>query len=161
MGDLYPELSAPPSTYPTPHVLPSQCVQHHGASETVPISAFESAVKINVGKSASDFHTNPPTEKKSLACTVSPIVQPNFSMRSSLEFDWNNQIFGKNVWANPSGDSAGSVWKVSAFLVLTEKRSSCRHDTYLSWLQRAVFLSITIHPEFRLQAGGCTMPQNP
>ena len=38
MGFLYPELSAPPSTNPTIHVLPSQCVQHHGASETVPVS---------------------------------------------------------------------------------------------------------------------------
>ena len=51
MGVLYPELSAPPSTYPTPHVLPSQCVQHHGASETVPVSRIDSAVKISVGKS--------------------------------------------------------------------------------------------------------------
>ena len=101
-------------------------------------------------------------------------------MRSSLEFDWNNHTFGENVWANPSGDSAGSVWKVSAFLVLTEKRSSCRHDTYLSWLQRAVFLSITIdnflhfvclhddesahilnrNIKFRVQAGNEAMPQN-
>ena len=32
MGFLYPELDAPPSTNPTLHVLPSQCVQHHGAS---------------------------------------------------------------------------------------------------------------------------------
>ena len=51
MGDVYPELSAPPSTYPTLHVLPSQCVQHHGSSETVPVSRVESAVKISVGKS--------------------------------------------------------------------------------------------------------------
>ena len=51
MGDLYPELSAPPSTYPTLHVLPSQCVQHHGASETVPVSRIDSAIKISVGKS--------------------------------------------------------------------------------------------------------------
>ena len=63
MGFLYPELDAPPSTNPTLHVLPSQCVQHHGASETVPVSRIESAVKISVGKSESDFHTNPPTEK--------------------------------------------------------------------------------------------------
>ena len=63
MGDLYPELSAPPNTYPTLHVLPSQCVQHHSASETVPVSRVESAVKISVGKSESDFHTNSPTEK--------------------------------------------------------------------------------------------------
>ena len=63
MGVLYPELSAPPSTYPTLHVLPSQCVQHHGASETVPVSRVESAVKISVGKSESDFHTNPLTKK--------------------------------------------------------------------------------------------------
>ena len=63
MGFLYPELSAPPCTNPTLHVLPSQSVQHHGASETVPVSRVESAVMINVGKSESDFHTNPPTEK--------------------------------------------------------------------------------------------------
>ena len=37
MRDLYPELSAPPSNPPL-QVLPSQCVQHHGASETVPVS---------------------------------------------------------------------------------------------------------------------------
>ena len=63
MGDLYPELSAPPSAYPTLHVLPSQCVQHHNASELVPASRVESAVKISVGKSESDFHTNPLTKK--------------------------------------------------------------------------------------------------
>ena len=51
MRFLYPELFAPSSTYPTLHVLPSQCVQHHGASETVPVSTVESAVKISVGKS--------------------------------------------------------------------------------------------------------------
>ena len=33
MGFLYPELSAPPSTNPTIHVLPSQCVPHHDASK--------------------------------------------------------------------------------------------------------------------------------
>ena len=55
MGDLYRELSAPPSTYPTLHVLPSQCVQHHGASETVPVSTVESAVKISVRKSDRSF----------------------------------------------------------------------------------------------------------
>ena len=51
MKFLYPELFAPPSTYPTPHVLPSQCVQPHGASETVLASRIEPAVKISVGKS--------------------------------------------------------------------------------------------------------------
>ena len=63
MRDVYPELSAPPNTYLTFHVLPSQCVQHHSASETVPVSSVESAVKISVGKSESDFHTMSPTKK--------------------------------------------------------------------------------------------------
>ena len=86
--------------------------------------------QIRTVENESDFQT-PQTESKSLACMVFPIVQPNFSMRLSLEFDWNNQIFGENVWANPFGDSAGSVWKVSAFLALTAKRNHIFIDALL------------------------------
>ena len=51
MGDLYPELSAPPSTYPTLHVLPSQCVQHHGASETDLHTISQTVFSAGKGKS--------------------------------------------------------------------------------------------------------------
>ena len=96
----YPSLSAP---VPVVHILLQEPMENQCSSEKGSLSETEmhtSNKQIRTVENESDFQT-PQTESKSLACMVFPIVQPNFSMRPSLEFDWNNQIFGENVWANP------------------------------------------------------------